>query len=558
MSDNPISNSTSDLTGKTFGQYEIGQRLGQGGMATVYLGRQTSIGRTVAIKVMPAHFMGEPNFLQRFEREVKVIADLQHPRVLPVYDYGQLEGRPYIVMAYMPGGTVADRIRKGQMQMGEVTRIVSQIAEALDHAHNKGIIHRDFKPSNVLLDDQGNAYLADFGIAKISESNVQLTGSGIVGTPAYMAPEMAETGKVTPSVDIYALGITLFQMLTGQNPYQGDTPIRIMMAHAQAPVPDVREIRRTLPEAVANVVKTAMAKDPAARYATAGSLAVALRAAISRPAAEPEEGAKTEREPVHFPAPAQPPSPRPAAAPPADAPRAPLSVPTPAPSMTPTPIPMSVIPTTWIQVWLRAVTNPTVTTYELISARPDATFWNGAKWLFLANLIAYAVALGCQFLILLVSSGSSSSQSNSLGSALIVIACGVPIAAALSALGLAINAGLSHAVARALGGTGTFDRLAFVVAAYLTPLSLVAGFLSVIPIINLLVYAISFYALVLSVIAVKAVHQLDWGKAFLSSAVIWFGLLCLVAVCVIAILTLLGPAIGNVFSSIIGNIQSSP
>jgi len=280
----PNENETDNLVGQTFGQYEIGRQLGQGGMATVYLARQKSIGRTVAIKVMPRYFLHEPSFLQRFEREVKVIAELQHPRVLPVYDYGQMNDRPFIVMAYMPGGTLADRIKQGPLPLDEVVRLVNQIAEGLDHAHNKGVIHRDFKPSNVLLDENGNAYLSDFGIAKITESTVQLTGSGIVGTPAYMAPEMADRGVVTPAVDVYALGVTLYQMLTGRFPYQGETPLRVMMAHATEPVPDVRLIRPDLPEAVAEVVKRAMAKNPDDRYASAGELAEALRNAVQQPA----------------------------------------------------------------------------------------------------------------------------------------------------------------------------------------------------------------------------------------------------------------------------------
>jgi serine/threonine protein kinase len=228
---------------------------------------------------MPAYFMHDPSFLQRFEREVQVIAKLQHPRILPVYDYGELEGRPYLVMAYMSGGTIADRIKDGPLPLDEVIRIVEQIAEGLDHAHRKGVIHRDFKPSNVLLDENGNAHLADFGIAKVSESTVQLTGSGIVGTPAYMAPEMANQGIVTPAIDIYALGITTYEMLTGQFPYSGDTPLRVMMAHATAPIPNVRDLNPSVPPAVANVVRKAMAKDPDERYATAGEMATALRAA---------------------------------------------------------------------------------------------------------------------------------------------------------------------------------------------------------------------------------------------------------------------------------------
>ncbi|HEC24277.1 MAG TPA: serine/threonine protein kinase [Chloroflexi bacterium] len=278
-----------DLSGKTLGQYEIIRPLGKGGMATVYLARQASIGRTVAIKVMPAYFMHDPSFLQRFEREVQVIARLQHPRILPVFDYGEIEGRPFIVMAYMSGGTLSDRIKEGKLPLDEIVRLVEQIAEGLDHAHKKGIIHRDFKPSNVLLDENGNAYLADFGIAKVTESTVQLTGSGIVGTPAYMAPEMANQGLVTPAIDIYALGITLYEMLTGEYPYHGDTPLRVMMAHATEPVPDPCEKNPECPPAVAAVVRRAMAKNPEERYATAQEMAAALRAAVEGRAVETVE-----------------------------------------------------------------------------------------------------------------------------------------------------------------------------------------------------------------------------------------------------------------------------
>lgn len=283
--------SSDSLSGYTFGQYLIGEEIGRGGMATVYRAEQTSIGRTVAIKVMPHHFLHDPSFLERFRREVQVIARLQHPRILPIYDYGQYEGMPYIVMAYMPGGTLAGRIANGPMALDLIVKIVDQVAEALDHAHANGVIHRDFKPSNVLLDANDNAHLADFGIAKINEATMELTGSAIVGTPAYMAPEMSDRGEVTPAVDVYALGVTLYQMLTGQYPFQGETPIRVLLAHATEPVPDVREIRPELPESVAEVVRRAMAKDPADRYQSASELAEALRSAAAgepgRPAAPP-------------------------------------------------------------------------------------------------------------------------------------------------------------------------------------------------------------------------------------------------------------------------------
>lgn len=333
-----------DLVGKTLGQYQIRDQLGQGGMATVYLAYQPSIDRTVAIKVMPTYFMHDPSFLQRFEREVKVIARLQHPRIVPVFDYGQVEGRPYIVMAYMPSGTLADRIKEGPLPLQEAARLVEQIAEGLDHAHREGVIHRDFKPSNVLLDKNGNAHLADFGIAKISESTVQLTGSGVVGTPAYMAPEMASEGIVTTAVDIYALGVTLYQMLTGKYPFAGDTPLRVMMAHATEPVPDARAVRADLPAGVAEVVRRAMAKDPADRYASAAEMARALRAAVegqvpqAGPAARPASGvaATVIEEPVGTPATPPPGTPVPPSGTPVPG-WSSTPPPTPAPAYTPAP-----------------------------------------------------------------------------------------------------------------------------------------------------------------------------------------------------------------------------
>ncbi|NDJ35780.1 MAG: serine/threonine protein kinase, partial [Chloroflexi bacterium] len=187
-----------ELSGTRFAGYELGEMLGYGGMASVYLAQQVSIGRTVAIKIMPAHLTNDPQFLERFKQEVQLIAALQHPRVLPVYDYGELEGRPFIVMAHINGGTLADRIAAGPMPIADIDYMVAQIAEGLDHAHQSGVIHRDIKPSNVLLDTRGNAYLADFGLAKITEAGPNLTGTHVVGTPAYMAPEMAyDDGEVT-------------------------------------------------------------------------------------------------------------------------------------------------------------------------------------------------------------------------------------------------------------------------------------------------------------------------------------------------------------------------
>jgi len=282
------------MLGKTLGQYTIKKRLGKGGMATVYLADQPSIGRQVAIKVLPRHFMHDETFLARFVQEVKVIANLQHPRVLPVYDYGEIDDRPYIVMAYMAGGTLADIIHKGGMTLEETARYIRQIAEGLDHAHRKGIVHRDFKPSNVLIGEGGDAVLADFGIARVTESTANLTGSGVIGTPAYMAPEMAEHGDVSTLVDIYAMGVTLYEMLSGKAPFKAETPLAVMMAHATQPVPDISLERSDIPKAVADVIRKAMAKRPQDRYATGVDMADALDAAIKGVYAAPAPAATME------------------------------------------------------------------------------------------------------------------------------------------------------------------------------------------------------------------------------------------------------------------------
>ncbi|MDQ7036579.1 MAG: serine/threonine-protein kinase [Anaerolineae bacterium] len=236
-----------ELVGQSLGQYEIIEEIAKGGMATVYKARQTSIGRDVAVKVLPPNFTHDETFLERFYREVEVIAQLQHPHILPVYDFGKYENMPYIVMAYIDGGTLTDRIAKGAIPPTEVARMVHQIAQALDFAHSKGIVHRDFKPSNVLLDERGNTYLADFGLAKITESSSNITGTMILGTPDYMAPEQATSGTISESVDVYALGVTIYQMLTGQAPYEAPTAAGVLVAHITQPIPDIRKTRPDLP-----------------------------------------------------------------------------------------------------------------------------------------------------------------------------------------------------------------------------------------------------------------------------------------------------------------------
>lgn len=267
---------TDPLIGADLGQYHVIEMLGKGGMATVYKATQSTINRTVAIKVLPRSFMHDDTFMLRFQREAELVARLEHFHILPIYDYGEYDGMPYIVMRYLDGGTLQDRIRQGPLTSEETIRVVRQVADALDYAHTYNVIHRDIKPSNIMLDRAGNAYLTDFGIAKMGEGTSQLTGSGIVGTPAYMAPEQTKQGPPAPSADVYALGVTLFEMITGQVPFSADTPIAQILMHLQDPVPSLRDIRSDFPVQLDDVLQRAMAKSPGDRYAKASDLAKAL------------------------------------------------------------------------------------------------------------------------------------------------------------------------------------------------------------------------------------------------------------------------------------------
>ncbi len=271
------------LSGKSLGQYQIIEPIGSGGTAQIYRAYQASVKRDVVVKVLSPSFRDEPGFVERFAQEVDVIAHLQHPHIIQVYDFGEQDGDVYIVMAYMRGGTLADRIEKSQggLPDEETLRLFSLIAKGLDYAHAKGIVHRDLKPNNILMDEDGNPYLADFGLAKFTEGRIELTNTMMTGTAAYMAPEIAREGKSTKRADIYALGIILFEMLTGELPYQGTTPYKILSAHINQPVPRLHEFRPDLPEAVQEVINTAIAKDPVNRYPTAEAMASALKSAMS-------------------------------------------------------------------------------------------------------------------------------------------------------------------------------------------------------------------------------------------------------------------------------------
>ncbi len=271
------------LIGAQLGQYTIIQEIGRGGMATVYSATQRGMSRTVAIKVLPRHFLHDPGFLERFEREVEVISQLEHPHILPIYDYGEAEGVPYIAMRYLGGGSMAQMVRRGVPKLEDLRKPFQQIAEALDYAHQQGIIHRDLKPGNVMLDENGNAYLSDFGIARVMGSD--LTGSAIIGTPAYMSPEQAQGTAIDARSDIYALGIVLFELITGREPYQAETPMSVLLKHLNEPIPPLEQFREGVPKSVQAVIEKATAKDPDARYSSATEMARAFSDALDNTAA---------------------------------------------------------------------------------------------------------------------------------------------------------------------------------------------------------------------------------------------------------------------------------
>ncbi len=272
------------LIGTRMGPYNITELIGEGGMAIVYKGFQESLHRYVALKVLRDELARDQQFVARFRQEALAAANLNHPNIVHVYDAGSSNGKYFIAMAYVDGGTLKDLIQQRRINPERAVSIAIQLAEALDHAHNQGLIHRDVKPNNVLMTRDGRPLLTDFGIAKALYDAKQLTRTGTsIGTPEYMAPEQAQGRPPDGRTDIYALGIVLYEMLASKVPFCTDTPVATMYMHVHEPPPPLRQAgadttaRGAVPEWLENVVCKALAKDPADRYATAGLFAAALR-----------------------------------------------------------------------------------------------------------------------------------------------------------------------------------------------------------------------------------------------------------------------------------------
>jgi tRNA A-37 threonylcarbamoyl transferase component Bud32 len=272
--------------GSTFGPYKILEPLGRGGMASVFKAYEPALDRYVALKVLPAESVLDEASAERFRREAKVIARLEHPNITPIHGFGidERTNVPWMAMRLINGGTLSSRLTM-RITPPRVVGILRGVADALDYAHAKGVMHRDVKPANILLDEAGRVYLADFGIARLVEGATALTAAGLIsGTPSYMAPEQATGVNVDHRVDVYALGVVAYEALAGRVPFAGENPIDVLMKHVQAPVPDAPD----LPPAVMDVLRRAMAKKADDRWQSAGEFITALEAAVG---AMPERAA---------------------------------------------------------------------------------------------------------------------------------------------------------------------------------------------------------------------------------------------------------------------------
>ncbi len=267
--------------GKRLGRYRLEELLGQGGMAEVWRATDERLGRTVAVKAILAVHAREGHFRERFRAEARLVASLDHPNILPVFDYGDEEGLPYLVMPYLEGGTLRDRMVGSPVPFAQAVSWIRQLGDALDAAHEAGILHRDVKPANVLIRRDDRLALADFGIAKMLESSTGLTATGmVVGTPIYMAPEQAQGKPATPASDRYALAVLAYELLSGKPPFDGESALSLMHQHVTAPAPPLSSFVHGLPGGLDPVFERALAKDPERRPPTCRAFAHELLAFV--------------------------------------------------------------------------------------------------------------------------------------------------------------------------------------------------------------------------------------------------------------------------------------
>jgi len=276
------------------GRYRIEARIGAGGMSTVHRAIDDTLNRPVAVKLMHRATAADEGQLKRFRREAKAVAGLSHPNLVAVIDAGDDDGRPFIVFEYIAGETLKSRIRRnGRLEVDESVAFAIEIAWALGAAHEAGIIHRDVKPQNVLVDGEGRARVTDFGIARTVDEDGLTADGRVIGTTDYVSPEQAMGKPVGPQSDIYSLGIVLFEMLTGRVPFTADSPVAVAMCHVRDPMPDVRAFRPEVSATLAAIVDRATAKDAADRHQSVGELVVDLENALALEASRSGEAGDT-------------------------------------------------------------------------------------------------------------------------------------------------------------------------------------------------------------------------------------------------------------------------
>ncbi len=269
-----------ETNNQRLGKYEILEQIGHGAHATVYKARDTTLDRIVALKAMRSGLLWEPDAVERCLREARAAAQLEHPHIVTIYEVGEAEGTYYIAMRYLPGTTVDKLIEQGPLPVEQAVDIARQVAEALGYGHQRGFIHRDVKPGNIIVSDAGFATLTDFGLVKALAWASLTSSGGAIGTPGYVAPELWEEKGATPATDVYALGVVLWEMLAGQRLFAGETPAGVMRKHLTVTPPPLAEVRADVPLAVAKVVARALEKRSEGRYLDGGDLTQALKRAV--------------------------------------------------------------------------------------------------------------------------------------------------------------------------------------------------------------------------------------------------------------------------------------